>query len=152
MTESPAPITFTTTIFKDDTLNATGIGVPDDVVAALGGGKRPKVVVTIGGHSYRTTGAVMDGQVMLPLNQANRQAAGVEGGQTVDVTVQLDTAPRTVDVPEDLAAALAAKPGATAAFDALAPSTRKEHVRQVTSAKAQETRDRRIAKIVDGLP
>ena len=69
----------------------------------------------------------------------------------VEVTLELDTEPRTVDVPDDLAAALAAKPGAREAFDKLAPSARKEHVRQVETAKAQETRERRIAKIVAGL-
>jgi uncharacterized protein YdeI (YjbR/CyaY-like superfamily) len=85
------------------------------------------------------------------LSKENRAAAGVQAGDEVEVTLELDTEPRTVEVPADLAAALAEKPGAAAAFDALAYSVRKEHVRQVLSAKAQETRERRITNIVSKL-
>jgi uncharacterized protein YdeI (YjbR/CyaY-like superfamily) len=88
---------------------------------------------------------------MLPLSAEHREAAGVEAGDEVEVTIELDVEPRTVEVPEDLAAALAEKPGARERFDALAYSARKEHVRQVESAKAQETRERRIAGIVAKL-
>ena len=84
-------VTYTTTITKDDEKNATGIPVPAEVVAALGQGKRPKVVIHIGGHSYRSTVAA-DGDVyLLPLSQEHRAAAGVEGGQTVDITCLLYT-------------------------------------------------------------
>jgi uncharacterized protein YdeI (YjbR/CyaY-like superfamily) len=88
---------------------------------------------------------------MIPLSKANREAAGVQGGDQVEVTLELDLAPRNVELPEDLAAALEARSGAWAAFDAAAPSTRKEFVRQVESAKAAETRTRRIAAIVEKL-
>ena len=144
-------VTYTTTITKDDEKNATGIPVPAEVIAALGQGKRPKVVIHIGGHSYRSTVAAYGDVYLLPLSQEHRAAAGVAGGQTVEVTLELDTQPRTVDVPDDLAAALAERPGRRAAFDALSYTARKEHVRQVTTAKAAETRQRRIAKIVAGL-
>jgi hypothetical protein len=140
--------TFTTTILKDDKVNATGISVPAEAIAALGGKKKPPVVVTINGFTYRTTVAAYGDVYMLPLSQERRAAAGVEAGDLVEVTLELDTEPRTVEVPDDLAAALAAKPGARAAFDALSYSARKEYVRQVEEAKAQETRERRIAKIV----
>lgn len=141
--------TFTTTIRKDDEKDATGIQVPPEVVAALSDKKRPPIVVTIGDFTYRSTIAPYYGDLfMIPLSKERRQAAGVEAGDEVEVTLELDTAPRTVEVPADLAAALAEHPGATAAFDALAPSARKEHVRQVETAKAAETRQRRIAKIV----
>ena len=143
--------TYTTTIMKDDEKNATGIPVPAEVVAALGQGKRPKVVVTVGGHSYRSTVAAYGDVYMLPLSQEHRAAAGVEGGQSVEITLELDTEPRTVDVPDDLAAALAERPGLRAAFDALSYTTRKEQARQVETAKAAETRQRRIEKIVAGL-
>lgn len=143
--------TYTTTILKDDEKNATGIPVLAEVIAALGAGKRPPVVVHIGGHSYRSTVAAYGDVYMLPLSQARRTAAGVEAGQSVEITLELDTQPRTVDVPDDLAAALAEPPGLREAFDALSYSARKEHVRQVTTAKAAETRQRRIAKIVAGL-
>ena len=142
-------VTFTTTIKMDG--NNTGIEVPPEVIAQLGTSKKPPVVVTVAGYTYRNTVAVMGGLYMISLSKANREAAGVKGGDKVEVTLELDTAPRTVDVPDDLAVALAAKPGARAAFDASSPSKRKEFVRQVEDAKTQETRDRRIAGIVAKL-
>lgn len=143
--------TFTTTITLDDQVNATGIPVPAAAIAALGGRKRPPVIVTMNGFTYRSTVAAYGDVYMLPLSQERRAAAGVAPGDVVEVTLELDTAPRTVELPDDLAAALAAQPGARAAFDALSYTARKEHVRQVTEAKAQETRERRITKIVAGL-
>ncbi len=144
--------TFTTTLLQDESVNATGINIPPEIVEGLGAGKRPPVRVTINGYSYRNTVAVMGGIYMVGVSAEHRKNAGVAGGDTVDVTIELDTEPRTVDVPDDLAAALAAKPGATAAFDALAPSKRKEAVRQVNDAKTPETRQRRIEGIVAKLP
>ena len=88
---------------------------------------------------------------MLPLSAEHREAAGVTAGDQVEVTIELDLEPRTVEVPDDLAAALSQAPGARAAFYALSYSTRKEYARQVESAKAQETRQRRIAGIVAKL-
>lgn len=143
--------TFTTTLVLDDKVNATGIRVPAEAIAALGGKKKPPVIVTVNGFTYRSTVAAYGDVYMLPLSQERRAAAGVAPGDVVEVSLELDTAPRTVELPDDLAAALAARPGARAAFDALAYSARKEHVRQVTEAKAKETRERRIAKIVAGL-
>ena len=143
--------TFTTTIRQDDEKNATGLVVPPEVVAALGAGKKPKVVVTLNGYTYRSTVAVMSGVFMLPLSQERRAEAGVKGGDTLEVSLELDTEVRTVEIPADLAEALAGKAGAAAAFDALAYSIRKEHVRQVLEAKAAETRARRIAGIVAKL-
>jgi hypothetical protein len=143
--------TFTTTILLDDKVNATGISVPAEAIAALGGKKKPPVIVTVNGFTYRSTVAAYGDVYMIPLSQERRATAGVEAGDVVEVTLELDTEPRTVEVPDDLAAALAAKPGARVAFDALSYSARKEHVRQVESAKAQETRERRIAKIVASL-
>lgn len=144
-------ITFKTVLHKDDSLNATGIEVPADVITALNKGKKPPVKVTVNGFTYQSTVAVMGGAYMIPLSQERRAAAGVEAGEEIEVTLELDTEPRTVEVPDDLAAALAAKPGARQAFDKLAYSVRKEHVRQVESAKAAETRTRRITSIVEKL-
>ncbi len=87
----------------------------------------------------------------MPLSAENRGAAGVKAGDKVEITLELDTEPRTVAVPEDLAAALSKERGARERFDALSYSARKEYVRQVESAKAQETRERRIAGIVAKL-
>lgn len=141
--------TFTTTLRQEG--NNVGIEVPPEVIAKLGTSKKPPVIVTLAGYTYSSTVAVMDGKFMISLSKANREAAGVKGGDTLDVTLELDEAPRTVAVPDDLAAALAAKSGAQAAFDALAFSKRKEFVRQVEDAKTPETRDRRIAGIVDKM-
>ena len=142
--------TFTTTIFQAEGLNATGIRVPPEVVASLGKCKKPPVKVTLVGYTYRSTVAVYGDAFLLPLAQEHRQAAGVKAGDEVEITLELDEEPRTVELPDDLAAALDAA-GARAAFDKLAPSARKEHVRQVETAKAQDTRDRRVAKIVSSL-
>lgn len=130
--------------------NNTGIEVSAKVIEALGGGKRAALTVKVNGYSYRTTVATMDGKFMLPFSSAHRGASGIKGGDAIEVEVQLDTAPRTVEVPKDLAAALK-KAGVTAAYEASPPSAKKEFVRQVTEAKAVETRERRIAKIVETL-
>jgi hypothetical protein len=89
---------------------ATGIEVPTEVVERLGAGKRPPVRVTIKGHSYRTTIAPMGGRFMLPVSADNRTSAGVVAGDEVDIDVALDTEPREVSVPPDLAEALDADP------------------------------------------
>lgn len=143
--------TFTTVVVQAEGKKATGLRVPADAVAALGTHKRPKVMVQLPGYSYRSTVAAYGDVFMLPLSAEHRGAAGVSAGDEVEVTLELDLAPRTVEVPEDLADALAGVPGLREAFDALAPSRRKEHVRQVESAKAEATRQRRIDKIVHSL-
>lgn len=130
---------------------ATGFCVPADAVAAMGEGKKPKVLVTINGHTYRSTVAVYSGIYMLPLNAQNREAAGVQAGDTVEVTLEHDTAERRVEVPDDLAAALEAHAGARSAFDALSYSKRRKRADGVASAKRPETRQRRIATIIDEL-
>ena len=133
---------FSTTLFLEG--NNTGIEVPAEVVVALGRGKRPPVVVTVNGFSYRSTVAVMGGLYLLPFSSDKRAATGLGGGDAIEVTLELDTEPRIVEVPPELAVALAA-------FDALAPSVRKVHVTAVTGAKAIPTRERRIAGILATL-
>lgn len=128
---------------------ATGIQVPDDVVEALGSGRRPPVVVTLAGYTYRTTVAPMGGAFWIPLAAEHREAAGVRADQEVDVSIHLDDAPREVPLPDDLAAAMDEQ--ARSAFDGLAPSHKKEWVRWVEEAKKAETRTTRIAKTVEGL-
>lgn len=138
---------FKTVIFQADDMNATGINVPDEVVEKMGAGKKPKVTVTLKGYTYRSTVFFMGGRFMLPLAQEHRSAAGVKGGDKVEVSLELDTAPREVAVPKDLAAALK-KAGLTKDFAAMAFTHRKEHVRSIEEAKAPETRLRRIDKAV----
>jgi hypothetical protein len=125
----------------------TGIPVPEDVVTALGGGKRASVSVTVNGYAYRSTLASMGGQFLIPFSADKRQESGIGGGDPIVVDLELDTAPRTVEVPDDLAAALEAA-GLRAAFDALAPSHRKAHVTAIEEARAAATRERRIAAAV----
>jgi len=125
---------------------ATGIEVPHDIVAGLGPGKRHAVVVTIGPHTYRSTVSVYNGKYLLGVSAENRTAAGVSAGDVIEVNLELDAAPREVEVPADFAAALAAEPAAAEAFAAMSYTHRKEHVRAIEEAKTAETRQRRIDK------
>jgi hypothetical protein len=126
---------------------ATGIQVPDEVVAQLDAGKRVPVTVTINGYSYRTTVVRMGGRFLVPLSAENRTGAGVQAGEVVDVDIERDTAPREVTVPDDLAEALDAA-GVRASFDALSFTRRKELVVAVEGAKKPETRRSRIERAV----
>ena len=130
---------------------ATGMQIPDDVVATLGPGRRPAVRITVGGHTYRTTVASMGGRFLVPLSAENRAAAGVAAGDEVDVDIELDEAPREIAVPDDLAAALATDDQARTYFDSLAFTHRKEWVRWIEEAKKPETRTARVVKTVQSL-
>jgi hypothetical protein len=130
---------------------ATGIEVPSTVVAGLGAGKRPAVRVTINGFTYRSTVASMDGRFMIGVSAENRAGAKVEGGDVVDVDIELDTSPRVVRVPKDFAVALKKDAKAKATFDALSNSNKGWHVSSIEGAKTDETRRRRIAKSVAAL-
>ncbi|MEO6605508.1 MAG: YdeI/OmpD-associated family protein [Aeromicrobium sp.] len=140
--------TFRTTLAQDG--NNVGIEVPEDVVLGFGVGKRVPVTVQLNGYVYPSTIASMGGRYLVPVSKAIREAAGVAGGEEHDITLEHDTSSRAPEVPEDLATALKAA-GARAAFNSLAPSRSKEHVRSVTEAKAPETRARRVQKVVDSL-
>jgi hypothetical protein len=128
----------------------TGIPVPDEAVEALGSGRRPAVKVTVNGYTYRSAVATMGGTPMISLSAEHRTASGLAGDE-VEVDLELDTAPREVEIPPDLAAALDAEPAARRTFDALSSSNRFWRVLQVTGAKTDETRQRRIAKSVEAL-
>ncbi len=141
---------FRTTILQSGK-TAAGIQVPDDIVERLGSGRKPAVRVTINGYTYRSTVAVMSGVYMIGVSADNRARAGVAGGDEVDVDIELDTAPRVVDVPADFAAALDAEPDARRTFDGLSYSNKSWHVLSIEGAKTDETRQRRIAKSVEAL-
>jgi hypothetical protein len=130
---------------------ATGFEVPPEVIEQLGAGKRPPVSVTINGFMFRTTIAPMRGCFLLGVNAEYRRAAQLTAGDEVDIALELDTAPREVTVPDDLAAALAAAPDAMASYDKLSYTHRKEWVRWVEEAKRPETRTTRVAKTVEEL-
>ncbi|MEU2043460.1 YdeI/OmpD-associated family protein [Nocardia niwae] len=128
-----------------------GLEVPPEVVAALGEGARPPVTITINGHSWKSRVALMRGRYLLGLSNDNRQAAGVEIGEEIEVEVELDTEPRVVVEPPDFAEALDADPVARAAYDDLAYSRKREHVHAIESAKKPDTRQRRIEKAIATL-
>jgi hypothetical protein len=130
---------------------ATGIAVPDEVVAALNAGRRPAVKITLGAHTYRTTVASMGGRFFVPLNATHREAAGVAAGDQTDVLIELDTAPREVELPYDLSEALAGDECACRFFEQLSFTHRKEWVRWITDAKKTETRLARIDKTLAAL-
>src|SRR5262249_36282624 len=128
-----------------------GLEVPPEVVEALAGGKRPPVIITINGHSWRSRVASMRGRFLLGLSNANRQAAGVATGDEIEVDVELDAEPRVVVEPADFARALDADPIARTAYDRLPDGRKREHVRAIASAKKPETRIRRVEKGLGAL-
>jgi len=141
---------FRTTILQGGK-TATGIEVPESVMESLNAGRKPAVRVTIGSYTYRSSVATVDGKSMVGVSAEHRAGAGVAGGDQVDVDIELDTEPRTVTVPDELAAALDADPEARATFDRLSYSNRSWHVLQVTGAKTEETRQRRIERSIEAL-
>ena len=130
---------------------ATGFVVPDAVVDELGAGQRPPVVVTINGASFRTSIARMGGRFLLGVSATNRAVTSTTAGEEYDVEVEVDTQPRVVEVPDDLRAALAASPAATALYETLSYSQQRRVVEPVEQAKTAETRARRIDKMVTQL-
>lgn len=130
---------------------AIAVILTDDQVAELGPTKNPPVVLTIGDVSVRVRVARMGGRNMIGLNKQNRAALSVAAGDEVDAIVALDDAERTVEIPPELAAALAADPEAQAAFDTLSFTHRREHAEAVAGAKKPETKARRVAKTLEML-
>lgn len=129
---------------------ASAVVITDEQLLTIGeGARRFHVMATVNGYTWPTVVARMGGENLLGLSRAIREAASVDIGQEVEVTLVLDKAPsREVDVPSDLAAALE-RAGLTAAFDKLAYSHRKEYVRWIDEAKKVETRENRMVKAID---
>ena len=128
-----------------------GLEVPQQVVEALGPGQRPRVIITINGHSWRSRVAIMRGRYLLGLSNADREAAGVVTGEEVEIELEFDPEPPALVVPPDFALALAADSVARAAYDRLSHSRKREHVRAIESAKKPDTRKRRIEKALATL-
>lgn len=143
----PGGVTFSTRLSASG--NNTGIEVPPDVIEKLGAGNRPAVSVDINGYVYRSTVAVMGGKHLIGVSAAIRKETGLRAGDPITVSLTVETSPRTVDVPGDLAAALDAVPGTQAFFDKLSNSLQRYHVDNVNSAKTDETRRRRIDRAVE---
>jgi uncharacterized protein YdeI (YjbR/CyaY-like superfamily) len=130
---------------------AVGMQVPDEIVEALGAGKRPPVRVTINGYTYRNTIAVMGGMFMVGVSAENREKARVAGGQEVDVDIELDTEPRELALPSDFSEALDREPDAKRFFNSLSYSRQQALVQPISQAKTPETRQRRLEKALQGL-
>jgi len=156
VTDEAAPRTAYRTTILGEAIGPTGIEVPAEALAALGTSKKPAVQVSLNGYTYRSTVATVDGRYMVGVSSQHRAASGLKAGDEVDVELVLDTAPRTVELPADFAAALDAEPAARTTFDKLSNSNKGYHVSLVTGAKSEETRQRRIEKSVatlrDGKP
>jgi hypothetical protein len=138
-------------VLKLEGKTATGIQVPEEVVAALGATKKPPVRVTIGGHTYRSTVAAYGNVYMIPVAAEHREAAGVKAGEEVEVTLELDTEPREVTVPPDFSDALDQDADAKRFFEGLSYSNKRRVVLNIEGAKTPETRQRRIDKAVASL-
>ena len=143
-------VTFITTIYKGNTKNVAGIVVPEEVIASLGGGKKPAVTIKLPNYVYRSTVGKMGDTYMISLSSEHRQASGLNGGETVEVELELDTAPRITPIPDDVRQRLENE-GLLDKFESVAPSRRKEVVRQVEEAKSPETRSRRLDKVLEAL-
>lgn len=143
--------TFRTTLWPGGG-NNVGIVVPEEIVLGFDRGKRVPVVVTIDGdYSYHNTITRMGGKYLISFNAATRAATGRGAGDEVEVTLEVDDAPRTVEVPEALAAAFSANPRAERAWAALSYSKQRQHAEPIAAAKTEETRQRRVAKTIEDL-
>jgi hypothetical protein len=141
---------FKTILKQEPGMNATGIQVPAEAIAALNSGKKPKVKISVNGYNYRSTVAAYGDVYMLPFSQEHRAVSGINAGDEIEVILELDTEPRIVEVPEDLAKALD-ETGLRAKFESMSFSHRKEHVRALEAAKAADTRTRRLEGIIKAL-
>lgn len=148
--KSNVKATFTTTLVQSGK-TATGIRIPPEIIEKLGAGKKPPIKVTINGFTYRSTVAVMGGYFMVGVNADNRAAAKVKGGDTIEVTIQLDTEPRTLALPMAFKKALDENPEAKKAFERLSYSKQQVHVLPIAQAKKEETRQRNIDKAIQVL-
>ena len=142
----PAGCTFDTTVAGSG--GKTGIVIPDEVIDQLNAGRRPAVHVTLNGFEYRSTVAVMDGRYLVGISAAVREATGLQAGDAVTVVLAVASTPRQVDMPVELAEALAADDQARAFFESLSNSLQRYHADNVSAAKTAETRQRRVEKAI----
>ena len=132
-------------VFRDESMCM--IPVPFDPKPLFGKVRAP-VSVTLNGYTFRSTIAVMGGEMFVPFRRSNREAAGLEGGETLSVTFALDEAKREVKPPADLARALKAAPPAWERWREMSFTHQREYAEAVEEAKRPETRQRRVAGAV----
>lgn len=131
--------------------NTAAFVIPDDLVESLNAGRRPKVTVTINGKVFRTSIAKMGGPYWLGISKARRDEADLTIGETYSLRIEADTGERTVELPSELAEAIAGDQSALAAWERLSFTDKNEIARSITTAKKPETRERRIAKAAESL-
>jgi hypothetical protein len=141
-------VTYSTLVIPDG--NHASIAIPDDVLTELGGNRRAALRITINNHTYESTATAVNGECRVVFPSADRAAAGATGGDTVDVTLELITGYREVDLHPEFAAALDAA-GLRGGFNELPYSHRKEYARAIAEAKADDTRHRRIVTAIDKI-
>ena len=139
------------TVILSSGKTATGIRVPEEIVASLGPSKKPPVRVTINGHTYRSSVAPRGGRFLVGVSAENRANARVAAGDEVEVEIELDTEPRQVTVPPDLERAIGGDAKARQFFEELSYSRKQWFVLSVEGAKTPETRQRRIDKALEML-
>ena len=149
-TTSNPKATFKTTLLQGGK-TATGIKIPPEIIETLGAGKKPPINVSINGFTYRSTVAVMGGNYMVGVSAENRAGAKVNGGDKIEVTIELDTEPRELDLPVEFKKALDKNAKAKKAFESLSYSRKQVHVVPIAVAKTDETRQRNINKAIDIL-
>ena len=131
--------------------NATAVEVPKTALEKLNAGTRPLVVITINGRSWRSRVAAMRGMHLLGISAANRKASNISDGDIVEVLLELDVVPRTIEEPEDVASALNKRKALRTAFERLPFGLRRKHIASIEEAKSPETRLRRITKLLTEL-
>jgi hypothetical protein len=141
---------FNTTILTSGK-TATGICIPDDIIEKLGAGKKPPIKVTLNGYTYRSTVAVMGGKFMVGVNADVREAAGVKGGDKLNVEIELDAEERTIEAPAEFQKMLNKNAAAKKIFETLSYSKKKALIIPVVNAKTDETRNRNIEKALNSL-
>lgn len=146
----PQQLTFKTTLLTAGK-TATGIKIPPGIIEKLGAGKKPPIKVTINGFTYQSTVAVMGSDFMVGVNAQNREAAKVKGGDKINVTIQLDTGERTLEVPVEFQKMLNKNPAAKKKYETLSYSKKKVLVIPIANAKTDETRNRNIEKAMNAL-
>jgi bifunctional DNA-binding transcriptional regulator/antitoxin component of YhaV-PrlF toxin-antitoxin module len=140
--------TIKTTLDRHGTMNATGIVIPLDVEKVFGA-KRVPVRAMVNGEVYRGSIVRMGGEYRLGIPKEFRERAGIKAGDNIVVTLEPDTEPRIVELPDDLAAAISQEPGAWAVWEKLSYTHKKEHVRAISEARQAETRERRVRRAVE---
>ena len=140
---------FITTIFQKG--NNLGIEVPESIIEKLGAGKKPPVIVTINYYTYKNTVAVMQGKYLIPLNSEHRKFVNVNGGDQLEIDIELDKLPRNIEIPIELASRFKGESDAKTFFETLAPSNKKKIIVLIETAKTDETRNKRLDKIISDL-